>query len=168
MIAVLQLTKRLHKLTQVIEINGFTIRGFAPSDIQPWLELRHRAFAREMLGVREWTPADFETEFRQRWWWDPAKMWLVETKSANLPPRLVGSVTLAMRGEPASAKPVVHWLMVAPEARRQGLARALMSHLESAAWNTGHREIHLETHTAWQAAARFYETLGYQAIRSME
>lgn len=58
-------------------------------------------------------------------------------------------------------KPVVHWLMVAPEARRQGLARVLMSRLEAAAWNAGHREIYLETHSAWRAAAQFYEALGY-------
>ena len=70
-----------------------------------------------------------------------------------------------MRGQPATAKPVVHWLMVAPSARRQGIARALLSHLETTAWNAGHREIYLETHAAWQNATRFYESLGYRPVR---
>src|SRR5690606_445437 len=102
-------------------------------------------------------------EFLQKWWWNPARMWLAEVKTitgGSL--RLAGSVTLAMRGEPAGAKPVVHWLMVSPDARRQGLARVLMSHLETAAWDAGYRQIWLETHAAWQAARRFYEALGYE------
>ena len=67
-----------------------------------------------------------------------------------------------MRGEPGSAKPVVHWLMVHPRWRRRGIAKCLMAHLELAAWNAGHRAIYLETHTAWQAAAEFYSAMGYQ------
>src|SRR5689334_11904491 len=104
--SVLQLSKQLAKSPQVIDVNGFSIRTFTPDDVDLWLELRHRSFAREKLGVREWTSADFEAEFCQRWWWDPAKMWLAEAKSTNS--HLIGSVTLAMRGEPSNAKPVVH------------------------------------------------------------
>jgi GNAT superfamily N-acetyltransferase len=173
MTSVLQLSKLLANSPQVITIDGFNFRTFNTTDVESWLELRHRSFACERLGVRRWTPADFEAEFRQRWWWNPAKMWLAEANSGNS--RLLGSVTLAMRGEPpyvaesprdsqaAIAKPVVHWLMVAPEARRRGLARTLMSHLEHAAWTAGYRQIWLETHAAWQAAAKFYQSLGYNA-----
>ncbi len=158
---VLQLFKHLDFPPQVIFNKQFTIRSYAPADLDDWLELRHRAFARESLGVRRWSAADFEAEFCQRWWWDPAKMWIAEAKTANLSSQLVGSVALAMRGDPNDAIPVVHWLMVAPEARRQGLGRLLMSHLEGAAWNAGYREICLETHSAWKAASRFYESLCY-------
>jgi GNAT superfamily N-acetyltransferase len=160
MTSVLQLSKQLAESPQVIDVDGFTIRTFIPADVDSWLELRDRSFAREKLGVRRWSPDDFKAEFCQRWWWDPATMWVAEAKSAATS-RLLGSVALAMRGEPSSAKPVVHWLMIAPEARRRGLARALMSRLEHAVWSAGHRQVWLETHAAWQAAAKFYEALGY-------
>ena len=68
-----------------------------------------------------------------------------------------------MRGNPPSARPAVHWLVVLPAARRQGVGRLLMSHLERAAWDAGHREVLLETHAQWQAAVQFYEALGYTA-----
>jgi GNAT superfamily N-acetyltransferase len=161
MTAVLQLSKRLTKSPQVIEIQSFAIREFASDDVDLWLELRHRAFAREQHGVRKWTQGDFEAEFHQRWWWNPANLWLAEPKTVTTPLRLAGSVALAMRGPPQNAKPVVHWLMVAPEARRQGLGSLLLSHLELAAWNAGYREIWLETHAAWRAATKLYEKFGY-------
>jgi GNAT superfamily N-acetyltransferase len=161
MTSVLQLSKRLSETPQVIDAELFKVRPFSPRDVDSWLELRHRAFARETHGVRTWSRADFEAEFCQRWWWDPAKMWLAEAKTPTAFPHLAGSVSLAMRGSPENAKPVVHWLMVAPVARRHGIARLLMSHLEAAAWNAGYLEIWLETHAAWNAAARFYEALGY-------
>jgi GNAT superfamily N-acetyltransferase len=108
-------------------------------------------------------------EFLHRWWWKPQWMWLAEAETdpagdqAQKP--LVGSVTLAMRGEPDRAWPVVHWLMVHPRWRRRGIGRLLMAHLEAAAWEAGYCEVRLETHAGWEAAARFYETLGYRSIR---
>ncbi len=42
------------------------------------------------------------------------------------------------------------------------MGRLLMVHLERAAWDAGYREVFLETHAAWQAAANFYEALGYR------
>lgn len=161
MTSVIQLTKTLQEPPEVIEIKDFTVRSFAPEDVIPWLELRHRAFARESHGVREWTPADFEREFCQRWWWNPRNMWVAEWKTVAGPTKLAASVTLAMRGEPASALPVVHWLMVAPEARRRGLGKLLLAHLERAAWELGYREVRLETHAAWRAATRLYESQGF-------
>jgi GNAT superfamily N-acetyltransferase len=159
-----QLAKRLECRPAAEIERKATVRAFGgDADIAPWLDLRHRAFARERVGVREWTAADFRAEFTSRWWWRPDWMWLAEvdqnlSNAANSPPAeaagqktLIGSVILAMRGEPAKARPVVHWLVVHPRWRRGGIARALMSHLEAAAWDAGHREIFLETHSAWVA-----------------
>jgi GNAT superfamily N-acetyltransferase len=53
--------------------------------------------------------------------------------------------------------------MVHPAWRRRGVGRLLIAHLESAAYTTGYRQIWLETHAAWDAAARFYESLGFRA-----
>jgi putative acetyltransferase len=53
--------------------------------------------------------------------------------------------------------------MVHPRWRRQGLGRHLMAHLETTAWDAGFREIWLETHTAWEAAVKLYQSLGYQS-----
>jgi len=74
----------------------------------------------------------------------------------------VGTVTLAMRGEREQAKPVVHWLAVLPRWRRRGIAQLLMNTLEAACWDAGYRQIWLETHTAWSAAAQFYAKYGYE------
>ena len=41
----------------------------------------------------------------------------------------------------------------------------LMSHLETAAWHAGHREIQLETHANWNAAVKFYQSIGYAPLR---
>lgn len=177
MASVLQLKKPLFKRHQTIDVKGFAVRSFdAEADIQHWLELRNQAFAKQRLGVRQWDHEDFVREFFQHWWWQPDRMWLAEIdqgssvvdlgnpgKGSN-PRQLIGSVTLAMRGEQDSAKPVVHWLMVHPRWRRRGVARLLMAHLEVAAWDVGHRELWLETHVAWEAAAKFYEALGFRPM----
>jgi GNAT superfamily N-acetyltransferase len=161
MTTVLQMTKRLESAPEVTSVGGVALRAFRPDDVAAWLALRDRAFARERVGVRAWAETDFRCEFQDRWWWRPQWMWLAENEERGL----VGSVTLAMRGEPEAAKPVVHWLMVAPRWRRRGVGRLLLSHLEQAAWEAGYREIWLETHARWKAAVEFYEALGYRAAR---
>ena len=55
---------------------GIGLRSFqGPSDIPVWLELRHRAFARATPGVLHWTPADFASEFLEKPWWSPERIW---------------------------------------------------------------------------------------------
>ena len=97
-------------------------------------------------------------EFLQAAWWNPQRMWLAERED-----RLVGSATLALRGSADRSKAVIHWMMVHPEWRRQGVGRLLATRLEAAAWDLGHREIFLETHASWQAAVAFYQRLGYRS-----
>lgn len=180
MIDVLQLTKPLAEPREHADSADYAIRPFAGSaDVPPWLTLREAAFARQPVGVRQWTPADFAAEFLDRWWWRPERMWLAEVAEASIastlatipppaPTRLVGSVTLAMRGDAGDARPVVHWLMVHPAWRRHGIAQALMARLETRAWKLGYRQVWLETHAQWQAAAALYRKLGYSPAKTID
>ncbi len=167
--SVLQLTRKLAEKPVIWAIPGIRVRHFVEwADVTPWLDLRNRAFAKQRLGVRQWTAGDFAAEFTTRWWWQPEHCWLAEAcgkgsdpLADERKPPIIGSVTLAMRGDRDSSGPAVHWLMVLPDYRRSGIARLLMAHLEAAAWELGHREVVLETHAAWGAAAKFYAALGY-------
>lgn len=132
-----------------------------PGDIDRWLEIRERAFARERVGVGRWTHADFEREFLAKPWWSPEHLWFAVPAESNAAERIVGTVTLARRGIGATSRPVIHWLAVLPAWRRQGVGRLLVRTLEIACWDAGEREILLETHAAWEKAARLYESLGY-------
>ncbi|HEY2827262.1 MAG TPA: GNAT family N-acetyltransferase [Pirellulales bacterium] len=173
MASVLQLCRRLEARPVIHSIADIVVHSYqSDADIPAWLELRHQAFARQRIGVRQWSESDFHAEFTSRWWWQPQRMWLAESLSSDQPIKLaaqhqlVATVTLAKRGEPSDAehaRPVVHWLVVHPRWRRRGIGRLLMAHLEAAAWDAGHRELWLETHTAWEAAVKFYQSLGYAA-----
>lgn len=136
----------------------------AAGDVQRWLELRHRAFARQRIGVRTWTAEDFAAEFLDKSWWRPERLWFAEATTPAGAPLAVGTVALALRGDDATARPAVHWLSVLPEWRRRGVGRLLMAQLEAAAWDAGYRTVVLETHAGWTAAARFYAELGYRPI----
>jgi len=161
-VTVLQLSKALTSPPEVTPVPGVRLRTYrGPEDIGPWLQLRHAAFARERLGVRQWTEEDFASEFLDKPWWQPARMWLAEAGNPS-EPILVGSVTLAFRGP----LPVIHWLIVASTWRRRGVGRLLIGTLESECWHGGLREIALETHAAWERARSFYHALGYGVSES--
>ena len=176
---VIQMVKSLHEASETASVEGFRLRSFDDQrDLGGWLALRQRAFAREKLGVRDWEAVDFYHEFSSKPWWNPEHCWLVEKvqleATAAMPiisspvpveaeaRELVGSVTLAMRKGAESDRAVVHWLMVHPRYRSHGLGRWLLSVLEAKAWELGHREVYLETHSAWEAATRFYSAAGYE------
>jgi len=80
-------------------------------------------------------------------------------------PQLIGTVTLAERVLPDETRYVLHWLLVAPRWRGQGIATALAARLEAAVWELGGRAVYLETHAAWSEAAALYRKLGYEEIR---
>jgi GNAT superfamily N-acetyltransferase len=170
---ILQLRRRLDVRPTITSVAGVNVRHYQnDADISAWLELRHLAFARQRIGVRSWTAEDFRSEFTARWWWTPQRMWLVEPSSSEFSignssaPPLVGTVILALRGgedQIEQVRAAVHWLMVHPHWRRQQIGSLLIAHLEAAAWDAGYREIWLETHAAWEAAVKFYESRGYVA-----
>jgi GNAT superfamily N-acetyltransferase len=55
-------------------------------------------------------------------------------------------------------------MYTAPAARRQGVSRALLEHLEAAAARLGYRRIQLETGTAQPEAMALYETHAWHRI----
>ena len=55
-------------------------------------------------------------------------------------------------------------MYVAPQARGMGLARRLLSHLESAAQQAGYTQLWLETGVVQPEAMRLYESAGYTPI----
>jgi GNAT superfamily N-acetyltransferase len=176
MTSVIHLYRPLFSRPVLPELAGIGLRTFAlPTDIAPWLSLRHRAFAREKLGVRAWDEADFRREFCDHVWWRPEWHWLAESRTSaggtspgrpldSLSRPLVGSVALAERRGAARSVAVIHWLAVDPSWRGQGVGRLLLAALEQAAWDSGRREVHLETHVAWTAAMRFYQAAGYREV----
>ena len=163
MVSILQLTREPDQRPTITDVPGLEMRHFAgPADIEVWLDLRRRAFARQKLGVGDWQKSDFEREFLTKSWWRPQAMWFAEARPPARPPAAIATVTLARRGSGPDARPVVHWLAVLPAYRRRGIGRLLVSTLEAAVWDEGGRQVWLETHTAWTEAARLYESLGYR------
>jgi GNAT superfamily N-acetyltransferase len=163
---VVQMTRTMSTRAVVPAVEGIRLRNYrGPEDIVDWLDLRRRAFARQRVGVGDWDECDFRREFLEKPWWKSERMWFAElADSASAASAIVGTVTLAQRGTGASAKPVVHWLAVLGGYRRRGIGRLLMATLEAAVWDSGGRQVWLETHNAWREAARLYESLGYKAV----
>jgi GNAT superfamily N-acetyltransferase len=162
---VLQLVRILPAKPEITPVEGFKLRHYTgPADVELWLEIRRKAFARQKLGVRDWSAADFEREFLSKPWWTSRSMWFAESQATLLPPQAVGVVTLGWRGPLEAGKPVIHWLAVLPRFRRQGIARLLVQHLEQLVWESGRREIYLETLAAWTEAAAFYQALKYMPV----
>ena len=118
---ILRLTRKLPARPIAVPPLGIHVRHFCGmEDIEIWLDLRRRAFARQRLGIRDWDAADFEREFLCKPWWHPEAMLFAEVKPGIAAPdwarhlQVVGTVTLARRGDAPDAKPVVHWLAVSP------------------------------------------------------
>jgi GNAT superfamily N-acetyltransferase len=165
MAIILQLTKRLTERPAPAEVPGIRLRHYSgPDDIERWLDLRCRAFARQKVGISAWDAADFEREFLTKPWWRADVMWLAETRAGPAAGEVVGTVTLARRGQPPADKPVAHWLCVHPAYRRRGIGRLLLATLEAAAWDAGQRQIWLETHAAWREAYELYRVAGFESM----
>lgn len=166
----LRLQKTLDFTTGVVPVPGVSVRTFNGSkDVDRWLALRSAAFAEFNAAGRPWTAADFHREFTAKPWWRPEFMWFAtEVLAHGEPPGTIepatsicGAVTLARTGRPPQDQASVAWLMVAPTHRNRGIARALLAALEAEAWKAGERTLVLETHAAWTAAVRLYESAGY-------
>jgi GNAT superfamily N-acetyltransferase len=162
---VVHCVKTLKAEPSAVPCEGIRVRTFnSVTDIDPWLMVRNAAFARERVGVRHWSRADFEEEIVRKPWWLPERTWLAETQERDEVPQVAGTVTLAFRAGKDRELPVVHWLAVHPRFRRRGIGRTLMAVLERYCWEHGWVEIGLETHTAWAKAMALYESLGYVRI----
>lgn len=163
MSVVLHFRRQLLGPPDAVEVAGICVRTFGEhGDAAAWISLRDRAMADQTPRVRPWSQADFDAEMTSKPWWRADRTWLAFAADAN---RLVGSVTLAERRGATSTVPVIHWLLVDPAHRRRGIGRLLVFHLEQAAWNSGLREIELESHAGWSAAVAFYQSIGYAPVR---
>ena len=159
--SILHFRKQLAVPPVAIELPGIHVRTFSvPDDIEPWLTLRTRATAEIAPPVRPWLVDNFHREMQSKRWWRADHSWVATDSNG-----IIGAVTLALREGSEAIVPAVHWLLVDPSSQRRGVARALMSHLEIAAWNDGHREVQLETHANWQSAVAFYQSIGCAPLR---
>jgi GNAT superfamily N-acetyltransferase len=160
---ILHFRKQLTGPPVATEVPGIRVRNMqVPDDIPGWLALRDRAMATERPATRSWREADFRAEMTSKPWWRADHCWVAVSRQQNEPSQApLGAVTLALRSGESSEVPVVHWLLVDPMQRRRGIGRALIEHLERAAWETGWREVQLETHVGWGAAVAFYQSMGY-------
>jgi GNAT superfamily N-acetyltransferase len=165
--SILHFRKQFAAPPAVVEVPGIRVRTYtATKDVQPWLRLRSRATAELSPPVRSWSTEDFRHEMLNKTWWRDDYTWLAEAGDSAVADSLAGAVSLALRHGTVATVPVVHWLLVDPAWRRRGIARLLMSHLETAAWHAGNREVQLETHAKWHAAIRFYQSIGYAPLRA--
>ena len=162
------LVQRLSRLlseSPLVRISeGIIIRHFEDvADTRRWVELINLAFKDLNPPMRRWTEADFNLRLMEQPGWSPADLFL----ACDQKDQLVGSVSLSFRGSGSDARPAVHLLAVRPQWRRKGVARMLVTTLESAAWARGFREIFLETHAGWHEATRFYAALGYKPAQNL-
>jgi GNAT superfamily N-acetyltransferase len=162
--SVLHFRRRLEGPPVARNVPGVSVRTFlVPDDIVVWRSLRECAMFGETPAVRVWSDAEFRREMLDKKWWRADWTWLAI--DATRAQRVVGAVTLALREGANSTVPVVHWLLVDPAWRRRGVAKLLISCLERAVWESGWREIEVETHAGWVAAVGFYQSMGYEAVR---
>jgi GNAT superfamily N-acetyltransferase len=159
---VLHLEKRLHVMPQLFLEKGLATRFFAgEDDASAWLALRASAIQSLEPLPGSWEMADFCREFTAKKWWNDERMLLAYANGNAKNEPLIASVTLAGALETSGAA-AIHWLLVHPDYRRQGIGRQLVAAAESLAWQLGARKITVETHARWHAAVALYRSLGYR------
>jgi predicted N-acetyltransferase YhbS len=159
MMHVQQLYHSLSKSSEVVAVQGITIRHFEDAtDIGRWVKLMDIAFKNLNPPMRPWTEADFKMRIMEQPGWSPAHLFF----ACNQENQVTGSVSLTFRRRGKDSLPALHLLAVRPEWRRQGIARMLVAHLEAAIREMGFHEVCLETHTGWHEACFFYAALGYK------
>lgn len=75
-----------------------------------------------------------------------------------------GLVSLVRCHVDEHARHSIGWLLVDPQARRQGVGRALVAHACHRAWHTGADEVWVESRSDWVAALAFWEAVGFTRV----
>ncbi|PHS12691.1 MAG: hypothetical protein COA78_07845 [Blastopirellula sp.] len=120
-----------------------------------WRDLHHQVFSPQ--SESGWTGKRFDSEFLMKDWWNPETMWFSIDATTN---QISGSITLELSSKNPELG-IVHWLMVAPNFRRQGIALALLAKLEEYAIDHGATELQAETLSSWEDAMAFYLRQGF-------
>jgi ribosomal protein S18 acetylase RimI-like enzyme len=160
---ILRMRKDLSPPNVAMAVGGWQIRlAGAGWDVDRWLELRAAAFQALTAGGRPWTRDDYSREFAGKQLWLAV---LTGGERRRTKDQVIGAVALGRSGRPPQDRASLEWLMVHPAHRRQGIGQSLIAVVEQAAWDSGEREIVLETHADWRDAVRLYERCGYVPAR---
>ncbi|MCA9187241.1 MAG: GNAT family N-acetyltransferase [Pirellulaceae bacterium] len=132
------------------------------TDIGGWLQLRERAFAGQLRQPRAWSDRDFRREFLAQSWWSPDRMWFCTQRDGAI----VGTVTRGQRRVGTETVATVHWLLVAPQCQRQGMASFLFEQVVRDCCRHQITTLYAETLDTWMPAVRFYERMGGARVPS--
>ena len=74
----------------------------------------------------------------------------------------IGLVALVAAGAMPQPRFTIAWLLVHPEARRRGIATALVAHAVAHAESLGATQVSAETLSSWPAAVGFWRSIGME------
>jgi ribosomal protein S18 acetylase RimI-like enzyme len=74
----------------------------------------------------------------------------------------LGLVALVIAGKLSRPRFSIAWLLIDPEARRQGIASALVAHAIDHAESLGATQVFAETLSSWPAAVGFWRSVGFE------
>ncbi len=134
-------------------------RELRSGDAESIVELHHRVYSSE-YGHDRRSRDDVERDMRrafERGWPDRAgAVWLVEREG-----ELAGSLALTPEGEGVGA---VHWFVLLPELRGQGLGRSLFDELLAEARAADLEWLVLTTFSLLRSAAKLYREAGFRVV----
>jgi ribosomal protein S18 acetylase RimI-like enzyme len=120
---------------------------------QLWTDLHQASFSLP----RPWSDERFQAEFNLKADSRGTWLWLALGERED---QAIGAIGLTI--DRADAKQGhIRWLMVDPQARRRGIAGALLSRLETTARQQGIERLVAETSTTWIEAIAFYRRQGF-------
>jgi ribosomal protein S18 acetylase RimI-like enzyme len=161
---ILFLTRAVRPDARETSIDGVTLCDFTdvPEAPRAWLQLREACFTTSR--GRSWGEREFRREFLDQPWWEPSRMWFAVVPGEAGEPSVAGTLTLALRSTDPVRGAHLHWLLVDPQFRRRGLARALVERGADAAAAAGYSQIVAETLGSWAEAVACYERLGFRGL----